>query len=119
MGKKICSRRTYLFFKGVRRCRGQVWRKLRSVRVFSKNCASNFFWSVGKGVVIGTENDLFTTERMKIFSLLEMKLALRLRSGQAMKQTAAASLGILGLNEDFVQLNEIMGYENTQNIWSY
>ena len=26
------------------------WRKLRSVRVFSKNCASNFFWSVGKGV---------------------------------------------------------------------
>ena len=29
------------------------WRKLRSVRVFSKNCASNFFWSVGKGVGIG------------------------------------------------------------------
>ncbi len=28
------------------------WRKLRSVRVFSKNCASNFFWSVGKGVAI-------------------------------------------------------------------
>gem|GEM_PF-3897193 len=26
------------------------WRKLRSVRVFSKNCASNFFYSVGKGV---------------------------------------------------------------------
>jgi len=26
------------------------WRKLRSVRVFSKNCANNFFWSVGKGV---------------------------------------------------------------------
>jgi hypothetical protein len=25
-----------------------------------------------------------------------------------MKQTAAMSLGILGLNEDFVQLNEIM-----------
>jgi hypothetical protein len=25
-----------------------------------------------------------------------------------MKQTAAVSLGILGLNEDFVQLNEIM-----------
>jgi hypothetical protein len=52
LGKKICSRRTYLFFKGVRRCRGQVWRKLRSVSVFSKNCASNFFWSVGKGVAI-------------------------------------------------------------------
>jgi hypothetical protein len=51
---------------------------------------------------------------MKIFSLLEMKLALRLRSGQAMKQTAAVSIGILGLNEDFVQMNEIMGYENTQ-----
>jgi hypothetical protein len=31
-----------------------------------------------------------------------------------MKQTAAVSLGILGLNENFVQLNEIMGYENTQ-----
>jgi hypothetical protein len=56
---------------------------------------------------------------MKIFSLLEMKLALRLRSGQAMKQTAAVSIGILGLNVNFVQLNEIMGYENTQNIWSY
>jgi hypothetical protein len=27
-----------------------------------------------------------------------------------MKQTAAVSLGILGLNEDFVQLNEIMAY---------
>ena len=52
LGKKICSRRTYLFFKGVRRCRGQVWRKLRSVRVFSKNCASNFFRSFGKGVAI-------------------------------------------------------------------
>ena len=26
------------------------WRELRSVRVFSKNRASNFFWSVGKGV---------------------------------------------------------------------
>jgi hypothetical protein len=26
------------------------WRKLRSVRVFYKNCASNFFRSVGKGV---------------------------------------------------------------------
>jgi hypothetical protein len=26
------------------------WRKLRSIRVFSKNCASNFFLSVGKGV---------------------------------------------------------------------
>ena len=25
-----------------------------------------------------------------------------------MKQTAAMSLGILGLNEDFVQMNEIM-----------
>ncbi|SHH01812.1 hypothetical protein SAMN05443549_1112 [Flavobacterium fluvii] len=24
------------------------WRKLRSVRVFSKNCASNFFRSVGQ-----------------------------------------------------------------------
>jgi hypothetical protein len=24
------------------------WRKLLSVRVFSKNCASNFFWSVGQ-----------------------------------------------------------------------
>ena len=28
------------------------WHELRSVRVFSKNCASNFFWSVGKGVAI-------------------------------------------------------------------
>lgn len=27
-----------------------------------------------------------------------------------MKQTAAMSLGKLGLNEDFVQLNEIMSY---------
>jgi len=26
------------------------WRELRSIRVFSKNRASNFFWSVGKGV---------------------------------------------------------------------
>ena len=44
-----------------------------------------------------------------------MKLALRLRSGQAMKQTnpssalrVTVSLGTLGLNEDFVQMNEIM-----------
>ena len=44
-----------------------------------------------------------------------MKLTLRLPSGQAMKQTnpssalrMTVSLGILGLNEDFVQVNEIM-----------
>jgi hypothetical protein len=36
-GKKICSRRICLFFKGVRLCLGQVWRKLRSVRVFFLN----------------------------------------------------------------------------------
>lgn len=30
-----------------------------------------------------------------------------------MKQTAAVSLGIFGLNEDFVQLNEVM------TIWHY
>jgi hypothetical protein len=34
-GKKICSRRIYLFFKGVRRCRGKVWHELRSVRVIA------------------------------------------------------------------------------------
>lgn len=28
------------------------WRKSRSVRVFSKNCASNFFRRVGEGVTI-------------------------------------------------------------------
>jgi hypothetical protein len=38
---------------------------------------------------------------------LEMELALRLHSGQVMKQTAALNLGILGLNESFVQINEI------------
>jgi hypothetical protein len=27
-----------------------------------------------------------------------------------MKQTAAMSIGILGLNEDFVQMNEIMNF---------
>jgi hypothetical protein len=46
--EKICSRPVYLFFTGVRRCRGHVWRKLRSVRVFSKNCASNFFGALAK-----------------------------------------------------------------------
>jgi hypothetical protein len=71
LGEKICSRRIYLFFKGVRRCRGQVWRELRSVRVFSKNRASNFFWSVGKGVPFEMLNFLFTTERKKTFSLLK------------------------------------------------
>jgi hypothetical protein len=30
-----------------------------------------------------------------------------------MKQTAAVSLGILGLNEDFVQVNEIMNFKKT------
>jgi hypothetical protein len=37
-----------------------------------------------------------------------MKLVLRLRSGQVVKQTAAVSLEILGLNDDFVQMNELM-----------
>ena len=68
-GKKICSRRTYLFFKGVRRCRGQVWRKLRSVRVFSKNCASNFFWSVGKGVAFEMLNYRFNRRERFILEL--------------------------------------------------
>jgi len=49
-GKKFAHGVLICFFKGVRRCRGQVWRELRSVRVFSKNRASNFFWSVGRGV---------------------------------------------------------------------
>jgi hypothetical protein len=30
------------------------WHELRSVRVFFENRASNFFWSVGKGVAIET-----------------------------------------------------------------
>lgn len=58
-----------------------------------------------------------------MFSLLETKLALRQRSGQAMKQTnlssalrMTVSLGILALNEGFVQLNEIMDCKNTLNI---
>ncbi len=32
--------------------RKNFWHKLRSVRVFGKNCARNFFRSVGKGVAI-------------------------------------------------------------------
>ena len=42
------------------------WRKLRSVRVFSKNCASNFFWSVGKGGVNWNVKLPFTTKRKSI-----------------------------------------------------
>jgi hypothetical protein len=38
------------------------WRKLRSVRVFSKNCASNFFWSVGKGVATENEKNVIGNE---------------------------------------------------------
>ncbi len=47
--KKICLLRIYLFFKGVRRCRGQVWRKLRSVRVFvPKTVTVIFFGALAK-----------------------------------------------------------------------
>jgi hypothetical protein len=63
LGKKNCSRRIYLFFLGVRRCRGQVWGKLRSVRVFSKNCAplttlrvSSFFLERWDEVAIEIKN---------------------------------------------------------------
>ena len=41
------------------------WRKSRSVRVFSKNCASNFFWCVGKGVATEKLKRQFTTKRKR------------------------------------------------------
>ena len=45
------------------------WRKLRSVRVFSKNCASNFFWSVGKGVAFEMLNYRFNRRERFILEL--------------------------------------------------
>ena len=41
--------------------------KLRSVRVFSKNCASNFFWIVGKGVANGMNNDWLELNEIKLY----------------------------------------------------
>ena len=41
------------------------WRKLRSVRVFSKNCANNFFWSVGKGGAFEMQNFLLLRNEIR------------------------------------------------------
>ena len=50
------------------------WRKSRSVRVFSKNCASNFFWSDGKGVATENLKLQFITKQKSKCRHLEMKL---------------------------------------------
>ena len=56
-----------VFFMGVRCCRGQVWHKLRSVRVFSKNCASLFF---GMLVIDFYSCYCFEVRRLRIAGIL-------------------------------------------------
>ena len=49
LGKKFAHGVFIFFFKGVRRCRGQVWHELRSVRVFdSKTMTVIFFGALGR-----------------------------------------------------------------------